>query len=163
MGNVRSTFASKHYKVELKKPGNYVIRTKVRWDNKQTNTFTLSAYAPAKLELQHIAPIKHFLKSLFVKCARFGTKKEMKNNCSGVYENYSNYSYLLFRNKGAHTWVLDINFTRLDNLKMAKSVKANGNNVKLAIPPGGKELIYLKAVNARQSIRYDWKFGYKFQ
>ena len=163
MSNVRSTFASKHHKVQLQKPGTYVIRTKVRWDNKQTNTFTLSAYASIKLELNHIPTIKHFLKNLFTKCSRFGNKREMKNNCSGVYENYSNYVYMFFRNKGDRTWVLEVQFTKLDNLKFAKTVKNAGNSVKLSIPPGGKEIIYMKAIDPRHNIRYDQKIGYKFQ
>lgn len=157
----RSIYPSKKCKLDITEPGEYIIRTKVRWRNRQRNKFTLSAYCPTKIDLERIDPIKDFLCKLFKNMGQKSEKKDMGNNCSLVYSFYLHHLYIYLENKGTSKWVIDIKFTKLQNLKLGKAFKVNDNHFRLEIMPGETKVAIAKKIEVSAAASYGWEFEHQ--
>ena len=157
----RSIYPSKKCKLDITEPGEYIIRTKVRWRNRQRNKFTLSAYCQTKIDLERIDPIKDFLCKLFKNMGQKSEKKDMGNNCSLVYSFYLHHLYIYLENKGTSKWVIDIKFTKLQNLKLGKAFKVNDNHFRLEIMPGETKVAIAKKIEVSAAASYGWEFEHQ--
>src|SRR5689334_14853541 len=107
----RTIYSTKDYKLLIREPGTYYIRTKVRWRNGETGKFTLSAYAPVKIELEHIKPLKTFFFNYYLNVGHKSNLKDMDNDCKMASGYHSHQLYLYFINHSGKTWVIDIEFS----------------------------------------------------
>lgn len=157
----RSIYPTKKCKLLITEPGDYIIRTKVRWRNNQRNKFTLSAYSPIKIDFEKINPIKDFTVKLFKNIGQKAEKKDMGNNCSLAYAFYLNYLYIYMENKSTKKWIVDIKFTKLQNLKLGKAFKVDDNNFHLEIMPGETQIAIAKKIEISGAASYSWEFEHQ--
>jgi len=149
----RSIYPTKGSKIEITTPGEYIIRTKTRWRHGNKDKFTLSAYAPTKIEMKKISPIKNFLNKLFVNIGSKSQLKNMNEGCAKTCNNYLHYVYFYFENKGSRKWIVDNTFTELENLRLGKNVKkVDEKSFHIEISPGERKVVILKKIDITQKI-----------
>jgi len=154
----RSIYPSKQMKLDITQPGDYVIRTKMRWRYGTSGKYTLSAYAPFKIEMEKTEPIKDFLPQLLRNIAKKAEQKPMGDGCTMASAFYSYYLYVYLNNPTKKKWVIDIDFTKLQNLKLSKGWKQGEKKFHIEVGPQQSEIAILKKIDVTGGASYGWQF-----
>ncbi len=144
--------------MEITQPGDYVIRTKLRWGTGKSGKYTLSAYAPLKIEIEKTEPIKNFLAQMLINVGRKAEQKPMGDGCTMASAFYSHYLYIYLNNPTNQKWTIDITFTKLQNLRLAKSWKENEQKLHIEVGAQESQVAILKKVDVTGGASYGWHF-----
>ena len=153
-------FATNKIKMKLSE-GKYIIRVKVRWADEGKHNFTLNAFSQYPLSLKKVKAQNYpdFLEKVYLDAgSRSGELYQLGNRCEFGSSWCGSHLWLYGINKGNKTWNLEINFNKLDNLKLSKKYKTSENVVKLVIPPNGQGVAFVKKFN-KNPVELNWNFN----
>jgi len=68
----------------------------------------------------------------------------LDNGCKSSNKILGGIAYLYYENNGNRQLEVDIEFTKLENFKIAKFFKTSEKTVKIIVPPGTKQVAILK-------------------
>ena len=143
----RSIYPCYDCKVKLT-PGEYLIRTKMRWKNEKGGDFTVSSYAPFKINLERVPPVKDYLKRMLKNVGQKMEKKVYPEQgfeiISGI---YSHYAFTYLENKGPVAWNFTATYDKLENIRLGKYGKVNDNTANVMVEPGEVEILIAKKIN----------------
>ncbi len=154
----RSTYTNAKYKVSLSEPGEYIVRTKVSWKNKETQKATVSVYSPFKIELEPIERIKNFLPQLLQPIGYNNPQKLILKGYKVAGTGfYSHYFYIYLQNLSNETWNYKANFYTIENVRLAKTGKVNDDTIQIEVPSGETRVYVGKKINKSEPANYNWK------
>jgi len=155
----RSIYPNHDCKLKLT-PGEYIIRTKMRWRNEEGGDFTVSSYAPFKIELERIPPVKDYVKRMLQNVGQKLQKKQYPDHPEGcvLYGGfYSHYVFTYLENKGTTTWDFRAIFDKLENLRLGEYKRIGDNAVRVSVEPGTVEIIIAKKIDVAAPAAFNIK------
>jgi len=156
----KSIYPNRDCKVKLAKPGEYIIRAKVRWRNEDKGKFTLSAYAPAKINLERIEPVKNYLTRML---KNVGQKSELRTfpqfNFKLYSGFYSHYVFIYLQNDGELTWDFNAKFDKMENIRLSKYARTSEDSFHVMVPPGKVEVLLAKKVDVAEKAAFNFQMS----
>jgi len=156
----QTVYADDKIKMKLSE-GMYIIRVKVKWVDGGEHEFTLNTLSPSPVVLKEIKGrgYENFLDQVYADCGKnlrdrydFGHKCEFGSGWCG----HKMYFYCL--NNGKETWNCEINFDKLEGLKLSKAFKTAENQIRIRVPPHSQAVAYAKRISSG-SVKINWKFN----
>ena len=153
----RSIYPCAACKVKLT-PGEYLIRTKIRWVNKEGGDFTVSSYAPFKINLEKIPSVKDYLKRMLENVGQKAQKQIFPEQGFELYGGfYSHYIFTYLKNTGKVAWDFKAFFDKLDNVRLGKYGRVTDDTVSVRVEPGTVEILIAKKIDVTAKAAFNFK------
>lgn len=147
--------------IELQ-PGKYVMRVKTPWKNKDESDFVITTYSDQEVFLDyHLNKEKNsrFLEKFYLDIARdMGDKYLQGKECYFASGWEGNHLWIYMQNDSSDkTWDLEINFKKMENMRMSKRYKLEDTAFKVQLGPKTDKIAYLKR-SGTDKTAIDWTF-----
>ena len=153
-------YADNKIKIKLSE-GRYIIRVKIRWVNGGQHDFTFNTFSSYPLSFRKIKSKDNadFLERVYLDSGNRSTERyQLGNKCEFASSWCGPHLWLYGINKGTKTWHLEINFNKLENLKLCKKYRTSDNILTLVIPPKGQAVAFAKRINTK-TVELNWNFN----
>jgi hypothetical protein len=135
-GGLKTVYPSRKHKLKLV-PGRYIVRVKAFWTNANVNReYRITTLSERKIELTQMEKIPFFLPRNYLLNPEIDRKRKKKKDRQFIYDFNGYNTYIYAENNTDKNWLIDIEFSELDNFKIAKPWKYSENKIKIKIPPG---------------------------
>lgn len=141
--------------------GRYIIRAKTPWRTKDQADFLITTYSDEEVFLDYLVRSEHseFLEKFYKDEGRHNADKyEMGKECTFASGWEGNHLWLYMQNSSADkNWELEINFKKMENIRLMKRYQMEENVFKAVILPKSERIAILKRDSAEKAV-IDWSF-----
>lgn len=162
VGN-RVFYAHRNRKVKLEEPGEYIIRSKVKWKNGLDQTYTLSVYSDQKIELIRVPKIKDFLTKYLTYIGHHREDRRDLGYDTSMLEDYFGHLYYRYvENNGTRTLHFELAWTNCENIKPSSRMFRNGK-AEMTVKPGERAVCLGKKIKMNGDCYLHSVFRHSFQ
>jgi hypothetical protein len=155
-----TVYANDDIKMKLSE-GKYLIKAKAGWIGVESNEFTLTTLSSHAVILRDLKRSKYekFLEQILIDSGRKNINKYyFSKDCEFCTGWVGAHMYLYACNPSKNfTWTLNINFEKLENLKLGKNFKTSDMSIKMDLPPGKDAVGWVKRTS-NEAIKIKWNF-----
>jgi hypothetical protein len=164
---MRSCWASEKPFMSLE-AGTYVVKVKTHWNDKKDRKFTLSAYAPCKVEFSKIEDTSAYKEVELCAAAQVMRKLgKMQPFAEGLdasigYDFFNMQKLVIcVENRSNLQLTYDLNFPKMENLRVGKLNRASNDSVKIVVPSQSVGYAVLKWVDWLQGCDFSFNSSYE--
>jgi len=148
--------------MEMKlQPGKYILSVKIQWVDGKRHDFYINVLSSLSVKLNQLERRQHrdFLEMAYLSAGVMSSDKYgMGNDCDFASGWVGSHLWMCAFNRGKKVWKLNIVFERMQNLKIAKRFRRDGDHViSLVVHPNQKAVAYAKRTHV-EKVAFKWYF-----
>jgi len=149
--------------LEMKlRPGRYILCVKIKWVDEKAHDFYLNIFSSSSVKVSQsdASQNQNFLEKVYLSMGALSNDKFcLGRECEFASGWSGSHLWIVAFNRGDKTWNLEVEFEKMQNLKISKKFRSKeGNSVQFALKPQQKAAAYAKRVGAGK-VSFKWKFN----
>jgi len=153
--------------LEMKlRPGRYILCVKVKWVDEQPHDFYLNVFSSASVKVNQLeaSQNQNFLEKVYLSMGALSNDKFcLGRECEFASGWSGSHLWIVAFNRGDKVWNLEIEFEKMQNLKISKKFRSKeGNSIRFTLKPQQKAAAYAKRIGVGK-IAFKWKFNQSWE